>query len=399
MNNNNNNDFRLNDLTNLVSNKRNTNNIRDVQNNFKNNLKNTYNTGVSSFHNMKTWQKIVTIIGILIIILLVIYIGYVIYKQMHRKQYEILYMTGIEQYRPHQAQETFSYKDSTNEDKITPYIPAYLMKEQNGPIYTYSFWIYVNDWGYKYGEWKHIMHRGSDPRNINDISEISGQSPGVYLDPTLNKIVIMLQTVKDNKIIEEQIILDDIDLNKWIYVTITLNIDYVNVYKDGNLERIYNLRGKINSDKNNTYINYFGGFSGYMAYLSFTDEELTPIQIMKNYNEQKKVFQKYIRYLITKKHIEHIEHNSKNKDNDISNDISNEVSKCYNKKIQIKDTKNTIKDKMEQITSILCNSGVKEYCSYQFPEFNIDIEKDYKNLCDKLLSQKIQNNDIINLCK
>ena len=32
--------------------------------------------------------------------------------------------------------------------------------KDGGLEFTYSFWIYVDDWTYKVGKWKHVFHKG-----------------------------------------------------------------------------------------------------------------------------------------------------------------------------------------------------------------------------------------------
>ena len=53
--------------------------------------------------------------------------------------------------------------------------------EKNGIEFTYAFWMYIDDWSYKYGSWKHILHKGSPDSWPN-------RCPGVWLHPTENKM-------------------------------------------------------------------------------------------------------------------------------------------------------------------------------------------------------------------
>ena len=84
--------------------------------------------------------------------------------------------------------------------------------------------IKSDDWGsYKYGEWKHIMHRG-DPLKSNDtptnydpckytknIDVNVRQLPGFYLAPNLNKLYCKIRrSTVATDIESEEIILEDI---------------------------------------------------------------------------------------------------------------------------------------------------------------------------------------------
>ena len=50
----------------------------------------------------------------------------------------------------------------------------------DGIGYTTSIWLYIDDWDYKYGEWKHILHKGD--KNGNNVQ------PGIWLHPTKNQL-------------------------------------------------------------------------------------------------------------------------------------------------------------------------------------------------------------------
>ena len=50
--------------------------------------------------------------------------------------------------------------------------------------------MWIDDWDYKYGEWKHVLHRGDEDKQ--------SVQPGVWLHPTLNKLVVKFDR-KDRK--------------------------------------------------------------------------------------------------------------------------------------------------------------------------------------------------------
>lgn len=69
--------------------------------------------------------------------------------------------------------------------------------------FTYSFYIYLNDFYENQGVWRHIFHKGTDMIKLNtpnweDISkEIPDQSVGVWLAPFHNNIRIALSTLQN----------------------------------------------------------------------------------------------------------------------------------------------------------------------------------------------------------
>jgi hypothetical protein len=56
-------------------------------------------------------------------------------------------------------------------------------------MYTLSVWLFLDDWDYKYGQWKHVVHRGAQNG--------SRVQPIVLLHPTQNKLVVAIETVQD----------------------------------------------------------------------------------------------------------------------------------------------------------------------------------------------------------
>ena len=66
-------------------------------------------------------------------------------------------------------------------------VPGKLIKPSvdrpHGIEFTYAFWMYINNWGVKDKEWKHVFHKGNS-------TGVPLQSPGVWLYPNVNKMAI-----------------------------------------------------------------------------------------------------------------------------------------------------------------------------------------------------------------
>lgn len=257
-----------------------------------------------SFGKLSRTNKFLLIFGILILILVISFI-FKYYRDQNLKEQFMnapLFLTGIENNKPHNAKKIYSYTDS-NTGRTTPYIPGYLFNEKNGTQYTFNFWLYINgkEWNYRFGEWKHIFHRGSPPlmslegNNVNNdnITKLNTQVPGFWLSPKENRLNCIITTDAGK---EERITLDDIELNKWLQITLVVNTNNVALYRDGKLERMVNLFGKLNSNKDAVYINYFGGFGGNLAFLQFFDKVLSPTEVMKLYNNFSSRIDSYKKY-------------------------------------------------------------------------------------------------------
>ena len=64
-------------------------------------------------------------------------------------------------------------QDPTDEDAI-PLRRS--INEQDGIEFSYSFWMFIEDWDYAKGKWKHVFHKGNSCSWPN-------RAPGVWLHP------------------------------------------------------------------------------------------------------------------------------------------------------------------------------------------------------------------------
>ncbi len=280
-------------------------NVIQEMTNYSKNKYDDFRETVSQLTNM----QIIILLVIFVMLLIMIYLYYRYYKEqqkIYRFNNEPLFMTGIEENKPHNCKKIYRYIDQTN-GKVTSYIPGYLFDEKNGNQYTFNFWMFINGrgWNYRFGEWKHIFHRGSTPsmpiddeHSTNDkIVSLNTQLPGFWLSPKENRLNCVLTTGKNG---EERITIDDIEINKWINITMVLNRNNVALYRNGLLEKSINLFEKIGNTKDAVYVNYFGGFAGNMAYLQYFNRALTPEEVKKLYEGFRENIDKYINHMFHK---------------------------------------------------------------------------------------------------
>lgn len=139
----------------------------------------------------------------------------------------------------------------------------------NTGAYGYQWWMYVNDWDYKYGHEKHVMSR-SDPGNSAIVN------PSVMLHPTENTLQIAVSvydsgddntpanasTPNADKFVCE---VPDIPLQSWFSVSLTLFERNLDVYINGKLVKSCLLPGVPKQVVGNVDLNNNGGFSGYLC--------------------------------------------------------------------------------------------------------------------------------------
>ncbi len=99
----------------------------------------------------------------------VVYVLYLIIKKykaiLKEQEFEPIYIR-----KPQNAKKPMEYSNTK--------IPL----PKDGTGYSMSCWLYINDWDYNYGEWKHILHKGDAEGHITQ--------PGIYLHPTKNKLIV-----------------------------------------------------------------------------------------------------------------------------------------------------------------------------------------------------------------
>lgn len=267
--------------------------FRDTYQKSVNYVSNQYEAATDTFNKFTLLQKVIAIIAFILVIIIFILIIYFMRKKdtMEGK----VFMTGIENNNPHNSKEIYRYYNPLTE-RTTSYIPGNLVKEINGTQYTYSFWVFIDgiNWNYKFDDWKHIFHKGTRPTEQIYELENGKQTPGFWLSPRLNRLNCVMSTDRG----VQKVILKDLELNKWINISMVLNTNTINLYKDGLLERTAVLEGNVYTTEDNIYINYYGGFSGNMAFLQFYNRILDSNEIQKIYEKYKKYIDKYIDFRI-----------------------------------------------------------------------------------------------------
>ena len=147
-----------------------------------------------------------------------------------------------------------------------------------------QFWMYVQDWNYKYGVEKHVVSR-SDPTNP------AIMNPSISLHPTDNTLNISVSVFgsssssktepapyghsgsTDDVFICE---VPDIPLQTWCSVSVTLFSRNLDVYLNGKLVKSCVLSGVPKPVAGDIYLNSGGGYSGYLCSFYHYPRMLTP---------------------------------------------------------------------------------------------------------------------------
>lgn len=158
-------------------------------------------------------------------------------------------------------------QDAKNVTKI----PANTLSASNSVNYAYSAWFYVDDWSYRYGEPKIILGRLD-----GDLEP----SPSIVLGAIENNLKIQTTVYSSDGATEgstHTCNVDNVPIQKWVNVIISLRGRTLDVYIDGKLVRTCVLPGVAKIANNApVYITPLGGFSGFTSNVQYYGDSLNP---------------------------------------------------------------------------------------------------------------------------
>jgi len=181
-----------------------------------------------------------------------------------------------------------------------------------GGEFTFSTWIFINSWAVRQGYNKSIVNiggknfdtlriyiGGNKPKlHIRLQTKEQGQTPATgqistnpisnleqSLDRTSDNGVFNVRTM-DSGLLDSSPLCDlpEIDLQRWVNLTVTVNGKSVDVYLDGKLARSCVLPSfyRVDSSYSATLLGY-SGFGGQISTTMMYDTALNPEMVYKNY--------------------------------------------------------------------------------------------------------------------
>jgi hypothetical protein len=181
----------------------------------------------------------------------------------------------------------------------------------DGGEFTVSTWIYVSNWNHRAGRNKSILRLGGPTFDTIRIY-LGGRKPKIHVriqtkdtssslqavpsNPnqpneeslTANTLHTVFDTIQsDSGLLDSSPMCDlpEIDLQRWVNLTVTVNGRTVDVYMDGKLARSCVLPSffKVDAAGYSAYLLTHGGFGGQMATTMMYDSALNPEAVYKNY--------------------------------------------------------------------------------------------------------------------
>lgn len=186
-------------------------------------------------------------------------------------------------------------KDASTFDKVSK---GSILSDLSNSEYTFSIWLYIEDWYETYGKWKHIFHMGTPVRSTTKPvslrwNTLNYQNPGVWFLPNINNIRIVISTeyVIPGSLIKEQrlefIDLKNVDIKVWFNLSLVLNRHTLDVYYNGKLSETLVLKGTPVLNKHTIYMNYGNGFKGRIQKLEIIPKSIQPKIVNSMYQSGK----------------------------------------------------------------------------------------------------------------
>lgn len=151
-------------------------------------------------------------------------------------------------------------QDPSNNGAVTIYRSV---NATDGVEFTWSTWIFINNLETNAGIYKHVFSKGNNNLNQNGLIQ-PNNAPGLYIAPNTNALVVLMNTFN---VINEEIVIPDIPINKWVNVIIRCQNTTLDVYINGTISRSVNLMGVPKQNYGDVYVAMNGGFNGYISNL------------------------------------------------------------------------------------------------------------------------------------
>jgi hypothetical protein len=151
--------------------------------------------------------------------------------------------------------------------------------------FSLSFWMYIADWNYRFGDSKAVLVKGS-PSNFTNVA------PGLWLGDVDNTLKVRMRTYKDGGTWEGCDVAN-IPLQKWVHVGYVLDNRVTDIYINGKLERSCVLKRLpwLNNQKLWLVPPTPGGadqqvgFFGQLSSVRYFSSALRPVDVARLYNE------------------------------------------------------------------------------------------------------------------
>jgi hypothetical protein len=148
---------------------------------------------------------------------------------------------------------------------------------KDGIEFTWSVWLLIESISTNSNLYQHIFSKGNSNLQSDGLI-FPNNAPGLYLTPNKNELVVIMNTYD---VINEEITISDIPINKWLNVIIRCENNTLDVYINGTIARSINLIGVPKQNYGDVYVALNGGFDGNISNLWYYNYALGTSAIQK----------------------------------------------------------------------------------------------------------------------
>jgi hypothetical protein len=166
--------------------------------------------------------------------------------------------------------------------------------QRDGLEFTYSVWIFIDDLTYTQalGTPGHIFHKGSAKFSSKTPGIAApNNGPGLYLDKDKNSIIIKMNTFPcapgtpnssclGGNVMQEDITVNDIPLNKWINIITRLDGMKMDVYVNGTIAVRHKFKNVPKQNYGDVFVNMNRGYSGLLSSLRYFNRAISSTEIL-----------------------------------------------------------------------------------------------------------------------
>jgi Concanavalin A-like lectin/glucanases superfamily len=146
-----------------------------------------------------------------------------------------------------------------------------IIRSVNGPSgieFTWSVWVFIDDT--PSSKYRHIFSKGNTNVADNGLN-FPNNAPGLYIMPNTNALKVIMNTYNN---INEEVVINDIPLNKWVNIIIKCRNTNLDIYINGTITKSLKLTSVPKQNYGDVNIALNGGFSGYISNLWYYDYAL-----------------------------------------------------------------------------------------------------------------------------
>ena len=141
------------------------------------------------------------------------------------------------------------------------------LDQKEGLAFSYTCWIKIDDFAYRYGQQKVVFTKGSP--------DLKTMCPALLVDGNTNSLLVKLDTFGGT----ETIPISNIPAKKWLHVAICVDQEAANIYINGTLYMHHSLTQIPKQNNSTVSTGVAGGFEGKLSNLQYYSYLLSPTEV------------------------------------------------------------------------------------------------------------------------